>query len=81
MRSAAEIALSAKTSAVTAVGTLASGFSTVVGLIPEDIGKLACLLSLVLTCVMIRYWSTQTKKSQIELELLIRTRDKPEAEN
>lgn len=76
MRSLGEIALSAKTAVVTASGTAASGLAQFLGLIPDEIGKLATLLGICLTIVMLGYWRTQSKKAQIELELLILQRDK-----
>lgn len=76
MRSWGEIALSAKTAAVTASGTVASGLAQFLGFIPDEIGKLATLLGICLTIVMLGYWRTQSKKAQIELELLILQRDK-----
>ncbi len=50
-----------------AFSTLGAGVSTFLRWIPEDIGKLASLLGLVLTIFCIRYYSLQNKKLHIEI--------------
>jgi hypothetical protein len=70
MRSFGDIALSFKASVATAGGTVASGLAQFLGLIPEEIGKLSALLGLCLSIVMISYWRAQTKKTNLESELI-----------
>lgn len=83
MKSLGDIAVSAKAALATAGGTVASGLAQLLGLIPDEIGKLATLLGICLSIVMIGYWRAQTKKTQVETErteletqLLILRRDK-----
>lgn len=90
MRSWGEIALSAKTAAVTAGATVASGLIQLLGLIPDEIGKLTALVGLCIGIVTLGVWRKKSKeadsniklaeinekKAQIELELLILQRDK-----
>lgn len=90
MRSWGEIALSAKTAAVTASATVASGIVQLLGLIPDEIGKLTALVGLCIGIVTLGVWRKKSKevdaniklaeinekKAQIELELLILQRDK-----
>lgn len=70
-----------KTGAVVATATSASGFSTLLDLIPDDIGKLATLVGIALSVVLIRaHWirgsseretsKLQQEKLQIELDKL-----------
>lgn len=70
MRSFVEVAASVKFALSTAVATMASGFAYFIGLIPNDIGKLASLLGAMLTVVMIGYWLEQKKKARLESEIL-----------
>lgn len=90
MRSLGEIALSAKTAAVTAGATVASGLVQLLGLIPDEIGKLTALVGLCIGIVTLGVWRKKSKevdaniklseinekKAQVELELLILQRDK-----
>jgi len=76
MKSIADIALSAKFAASSAAATMVSGFSYFIGLIPDDIGKLASLLGSILTIVMLGYWRAQTEerkssKKKIDVETSI----------
>lgn len=57
-----------KASLTLAGATFASGLSTVVGLIPEDIGKLASFVGLILTIIMINYWRKNNILKDIEIE-------------
>jgi len=50
--------------------TLGAGISTFLKWIPEDIGKLASLLGLVLTLFCIRYYSLQNRKISLEIQHL-----------
>ena len=49
------------TSAATATLTTSSGIATVLQWIPDDIGKLATLVGLVLSAVLIRYHVNKTR--------------------
>lgn len=64
------VAASAKTAAATALATVASGLAQFLQLIPDDIGKLATLVGICLTIVMIGYWLEQKKKARLESEIL-----------
>lgn len=66
----AEVAASAKVAGVTAAGTIASGFASFVGMIPDDIGKGVSLIGGVLSLVMIQYWRKNTKKIDLETKIL-----------
>ena len=66
----AEVAASAKVALVTAMGTVASGFASFVGMIPDDIGKGVSLIGGVLSLVMIQYWRKNTKKIDLETKIL-----------
>jgi hypothetical protein len=66
----AEVAASAKVAGVTAAGTVASGFASFVGMIPDDIGKGVSLIGGVLSLVMIQYWRKNTKKLDLETKIL-----------
>ena len=66
----AEVAASAKVALVTAMGTVASGFASFVGMIPGDIGKGISLIGGVLSLVMIQYWRKNTKKIDLETKIL-----------
>ena len=66
----AEVAASAKVALVTAMGTVASGFASFVGMIPDDIGKGISLIGGVLSLVMIQYWRKNTKKIDLETKIL-----------
>jgi len=70
MKSFVEIAASVKFAMSTAVATMASGFAYFIGLIPNDIGKMASLLGAMLTVVMIGYWLEQKKKARLESAIL-----------
>lgn len=59
-----------KAAGVTAAGTMASGFASFVGLIPDDIGKAVSLIGGVLSLVMIQYWRKNTKKLDLETKIL-----------
>jgi hypothetical protein len=55
---------------VTAAGTVASGFASFVGMIPDDIGKGVSLVGGILSLVMINYWRKNTKKIELETRIL-----------
>lgn len=65
-----------KASAGVAITTIVSGVSTILGILPDSIGKLASFAGFCLTCVMIMYWRKNTAKidqdlarGKIELEI------------
>lgn len=66
----AEAATSAKLAMATGAGTMASGFASFVGMIPDDIGKAVSFIGGILSIVMIQYWRKNTKKLEIETQLL-----------
>lgn len=66
----ADAAIGAKTAGVTAFATMASGFASFVGMIPDDIGKAVSLVGGILSIVMIQYWRKNTKKLDVETQLL-----------
>lgn len=69
MNRLAEALGSIKASATLAGATFASGLSTVVGLIPEEIGKLASFVGLILTLIMINYWRRKQMNESIQSSL------------
>jgi len=77
----ADAAVSAKTGLATAGGTVASGLAQLVGIIPNEIGKLATLIGIALSIVMISYWRAQKRKTQLESELIVEQIKKLKSEN
>ena len=65
-----DAAASAKVAGATALGTVASGFASFVGMIPDDIGKGVSLVGGILSIVMIQYWRKNTKKLDLETKIL-----------
>lgn len=65
---------SAKVAWATAVSTAGTGLGTVLALIPEDIGKLATVVGIVLSCVLIwthlRKGAAEYTKTQLEIAAL-----------
>ena len=59
-----------KIAGATAAGTIASGFASFVGLIPDDIGKAVSVIGGLLSLVMIQYWRKNTKKIDLETKIL-----------
>jgi hypothetical protein len=55
-----------KTAAATTATTTATGLSDWLNIIPDDIGKLATLIGICLSCVLIRI---QLKKGKLEYEV------------
>lgn len=70
MNRIADAVTGAKAAGVTALGTMASGFASFVGLIPDDIGKGVSLVGGILSIVMIQYWRKNTKKLELETKIL-----------
>ena len=69
-----EIAVSPKPAIAVAMSTTGTGMGTIFDLIPDDIGKLATLIGIVLSSVLIythtRRMMMDSKKSKLELEIL-----------
>lgn len=59
-----------KASAGVAIATMVSGASTILGILPDSIGKLASFAGFCLTLVMIMYWRKNTTKIDQELAKL-----------
>lgn len=59
---------------LTAVGTVGTGLGTILEAIPDDIGKLATLVGIVLSSVLIRsHWRKdriEYKKTRLEISIL-----------
>ena len=68
MNRVTEVLGSLKASTAVAATTTASGLSTVLGWIPEDIGKLASFAGIILTMIMINYWRKNSILKDIEIE-------------
>lgn len=61
-----------------ASATASTGFATIIDLIPDDIGKLATLVGIILSIVLIR---NHLKSSKVlALDLALRTRELEEAD-
>lgn len=65
-----DAAVGAKTAGATAAATMASGFASFVGIIPDDIGKAVSLVGGILSIVMIQYWRKNAKKLDVETQIL-----------
>ena len=61
-----EFVASAKGAATVALATVASGVIQFIGLIPDEIGKLATLAGIALTVVMLKYWRVQTRNAKLD---------------
>jgi hypothetical protein len=66
-----DIAVSVKSFLTIALATIASGFAQFIQAIPDDIGKLASLLGAILTIATLIYVRAQTRKVNLECDLLI----------
>lgn len=73
-----EIITSSKTAHITAAATTATGFASIIDLIPDNIGKLAALAGVVLTCVLIyvhlKKGALERRKLELELKALEKKR-------
>ena len=71
---AMEFAHSTKAAVSTAVGTTTTGVGTILELIPNDIGKLATLVGIILSSVLIythfRKGRIEYAKTKLEIEIL-----------
>jgi hypothetical protein len=83
----AEAATSLKAGLATALGTIFSGFTTFVGWIPDDIGKVVSLVGGILSIVLIQYWHTNRQKviqdmklSEVELKIKLHELNRLEQE-
>ena len=71
-----QIATSPKVATGVVAGTTSSGVGTWLDWIPNDIGKLASLVGIVLSIVLIAVHVTMYRKARIELEMLKEEREK-----
>ena len=69
-----EIVISPKPAIAVAMSTTGTGMGTIFDLIPDDIGKLATVIGIILSSVLIythsRRMIMDAKKSKLELEIL-----------
>lgn len=65
-----QITQSPKVAAVVSAVTTGTGAGTILDWIPNDIGKLATVVGIVLSCVLIWVHVINLKKAQLELETL-----------
>ena len=61
---------STQTSTVVAVATTGTGLGTILNLIPDDIGKLATVIGILLSLVLIYVHIQTAKKISMEIRLL-----------
>ena len=70
-----EIASNAKVAGIVASSTMGTGVGTILDLIPDDIGKLATLIGIILSSVLIyTHWRKgriEYKKTQLEIKILM----------
>lgn len=70
-----------KAAATVSAATTASGVSTWFDLIPNDIGKLATVVGMFLSIILITYWAQKTyfevRRNNIELRKLEKEEDAP----
>lgn len=70
-----EVANNPKVAGIVASSTFGSGLGTVLDLIPDDIGKLATLVGIILSSVLIyTHWRKgriEYKKTQLEIKILM----------
>ncbi len=76
-----DIVTSPKVGIATGGATATSGVWTLLEWIPTDIGKLATLVGIVLTVILIRVHYLNMKKAAIELEMLKEERDRKRLED
>ncbi len=69
-----DLAQNPKVASIVSTATTGTGIGTFLDLIPNDIGKLATLVGILLSCVLIythlRKGRIEYKKTQLEIELL-----------
>jgi hypothetical protein len=65
-----DLASNAKVGFVTAFGTTSSGLGTALDYIPDDIGKLATLVGIIVSCVVgYAHWR-MSEKARVETDML-----------
>lgn len=67
-----EVLTNPKVAASSAGVTTGSGIGTWLNYIPDDIGKLATLVGIVLSLVLIATWSMTFRKTRLEIEIMQR---------
>jgi predicted benzoate:H+ symporter BenE len=65
-----DIAASAKGASIAVIGILASGFTQLMGILPDDMGKLTSLAGLCVAIAMFNKIRAERRKTQLESELL-----------
>jgi len=65
-----DILVSAKGVSVAVIGIIASGFTQLMGVLPDDMGKLTSLAGLCVAIAMFNNIRAQRRKTQLESELL-----------
>lgn len=65
-----QLAMDPKTAAVVATTTTGTGISTIFDLIPGDIGKLATLIGMILSIILIYSHILSVKKTKLEITIL-----------
>jgi len=65
-----DIAASAKVAYLAVIGILASGFTQLMGILPDDMGKLTSLAGLCVAIAMFNKIRAERRKTQLESELL-----------
>ena len=77
---AQEIASNAKVAVLVSSSTMGTGMGTVLDLIPDDIGKLATLIGIILSSVLIyTHWRKgriEYMKTQLEIKILMDKEEK-----
>jgi hypothetical protein len=75
-----ELMANPKVATAISAGTISSGLGTFLDLIPSDIGKLATLLGVVLTVILIRSHWLNIKKLSLEMDIMkAKERDRQDA--
>lgn len=65
-----DIVASAKGVSIAVIGILASGFTQLMGILPDDMGKLTSLAGLCVAIAMFNKIRAERRKTQLESELL-----------
>lgn len=65
-----QIAHNPKVAGLVGTATTGTGMGTIFDIIPDDIGKLATVVGIILSCILIRTHWTNMKKANLELEML-----------
>jgi len=67
---AVQVLSSTKVATAVPIATAAAGFGTATEIIPVIVGIITCMFGSVLSYILIRYWSVNLKKVQLELRML-----------